>query len=119
QAIEAQHRSEQRRHPDDPGHDPPEELRLRPDAERKQQHGEHKKPDDEPDVAALPQREPNVTAKEPRKRRHHEEAASATSHKAAKSSGLMAPAPVSANGWFVAIATRPPAARCSAIRASK
>src|SRR5713101_5061674 len=71
QPVEAQHRREQRCDPDDPGADPAEQLGLGSDTEREQQHGEHKKREDEPGIAA---------------------------------------------GWWVAIATLPPAARCSAIR---
>ncbi len=70
QTVEADDGGEQRRDPDDPGSNPAQQLRLRPDAEREQQHSEHEKPEDEPHLAALAQREAQVAANEAKKRRH-------------------------------------------------
>ena len=68
--IERQQCREQRRHPKDPGGDAPQNLRLGTDTERKQDHGENKKAEDQRGVAALSQGEAKVAAKEAEKRRH-------------------------------------------------
>src|SRR6266567_2923201 len=99
QAVEAQHCRKQGGDPDDPGADPAEQLGLRSDPEREQEDGEHKEPEDEPDVAALPQREPQLAPEQAEKRRHCQ-AASAVSGGAAKSSSSMTAASLSAIGWW-------------------
>ena len=95
QTVEAQHRREQGRHPDNPGANPTEQLGLGPDAERKQQNGQHKEPENQPDIAALPQGEPQLAIKQAEKRRHSQ-TASAASADAAKSSSAMTAASSSA-----------------------
>ena len=115
QPVEAQHRREQRRDPDNAGADPPQHLGLGSDAERKQHDGQHKKPENEPDVAALPQAPAagrggtgREAASFPNRKRRRSAAR-------AKPSSASDSAPSSAIGGWVATTTRPPAARCAAI----
>src|SRR4029077_14593459 len=62
QPVEAQYGCEQGRNPDDPGGDAAQQVRLGADPKRKQDHGEHKKSEDEAYIATLAHREPQILA---------------------------------------------------------
>ena len=117
QPVEAQHGGEQRRDPDDPGGDAPQQLRLRADPERKQHDGEHKEAEHEADIAALAQRQAADRGGSDRGRRPSALASRIGWRRKSSSASVVAPG--IASGWCVATATRPPAARCAAIAAAR
>src|SRR4029077_17302948 len=116
QRIEAQHGREQCGDPDDAGRDAPQQFRLRPDAERKQDNGEHEKSENEADIAALPRRKPQIMANQAKEGVH--QTINGSPGGAANASIARVVALGRRIGWWVATTTLPPAARCAEIAIS-
>src|SRR5580704_7178408 len=70
QPVEAQHRRQQRRHPDRSAGDAPQQFRLGPDREREQYDGEHEETENDADFAALAPGEPQLMVDQAEKRAH-------------------------------------------------